>query len=127
MKRRLPIRTENGDIIIAEVEDNEGTVPRGPVKTGLKERAESLLESAANLTSLTFEALIDLYLRTNINAFCTSLERLDNPPESAELSFGLKLTADAGAAICKAGSEATYNVKLTWRGLDDKSKEKRHS
>ncbi len=35
-------------------------------------------------------------------------------PHQAEVTFGLKLDAEAGAVIAKAGMEASINVKLTW-------------
>lgn len=35
-------------------------------------------------------------------------------PEQVELSFSLKVTGEAGWAIAKAGTEGSFQVKLTW-------------
>jgi len=39
----------------------------------------------------------------------------DNKPAEAEVSFGLKLDAEAGAVITKVGGEASIEVKLIWK------------
>jgi Trypsin-co-occurring domain 1 len=36
------------------------------------------------------------------------------PPESFELSFGIKLSASAGVILAKAGTEANFTVKMNW-------------
>jgi hypothetical protein len=43
-----------------------------------------------------------------------TVEALADPPSQVEVEFGLKLTADAGAIIAKAGTESTIGVKLSW-------------
>jgi hypothetical protein len=43
-----------------------------------------------------------------------TVDALSDPPGQVEVEFGLKLTADAGALIARAGSECTINVKLSW-------------
>ena len=35
-------------------------------------------------------------------------------PHKVEVSFGLKLTAEGGALVAKAGVEAAINVTMTW-------------
>jgi hypothetical protein len=35
-------------------------------------------------------------------------------PHKLEVSFGLKLTAEGGALVAKAGVEAAINVTMTW-------------
>jgi len=36
-------------------------------------------------------------------------------PNETEIEFGLKIDAAAGAVFAKAGAEATFNIKLTWK------------
>ena len=43
-----------------------------------------------------------------------TVKKLSDPPDEVEVSFGLKLDAEAGAVVAKAGTEASINVKLTW-------------
>ena len=39
-------------------------------------------------------------------------------PSTIEVSFGLKLDAEAGAVVAKAGAEASINVTMTWTHTD---------
>ena len=41
-------------------------------------------------------------------------------PHTVEVSFGLKLTAEGGALVAKAGVEAGINVTMTWNRKEDK-------
>jgi len=36
-------------------------------------------------------------------------------PDEVEISFAIKLTAEAGAVIAKTGIEGTFSVKLAWK------------
>lgn len=36
-------------------------------------------------------------------------------PDDMEISFAIKLTAEAGAVIAKTGIEGTFSVKLAWK------------
>jgi hypothetical protein len=37
------------------------------------------------------------------------------PPAEVSVEFSIKVDAEAGAIIAKAGSEASFQVRLTWR------------
>jgi hypothetical protein len=37
-------------------------------------------------------------------------------PSEVQVRFGLKLDMEAGAMIAKAGGEASFDVRVTWRG-----------
>ena len=43
-----------------------------------------------------------------------TINKISDPPEKVEVTFGLKLDAEAGALIAKAGTEASFSVKLAW-------------
>jgi hypothetical protein len=45
-----------------------------------------------------------------------TIERLEVKPSQVEVNFGIKLIAETGAIIAKAGGEANFNVKITWMG-----------
>lgn len=107
MIREIKIITAKGDCIFAQVEDINESIAQGPVPASRK----------VPMGQLNFEELIDRYLLTNANAFHASLVKMEHPPESAEISFGLNLGGTIGAAIGKVGVDSTYNVKLTWRGI----------
>ncbi|MEU4219717.1 CU044_2847 family protein [Actinoplanes sp. NPDC026623] len=40
-------------------------------------------------------------------------------PDEIEVEFGIKLTAQAGAVLAKASTEAHFKVKLTWAKNND--------
>jgi hypothetical protein len=40
-------------------------------------------------------------------------------PSQIEVEFALKLTSEAGVYVAKAGTEASFNVKLIWEGQKD--------
>jgi hypothetical protein len=64
--------------------------------------------------SKSFEEALDA-AKPGINAALNLLTSLVQKPAEAEIEFGLKIDAAAGAIFAKAGAEATFNVKLTWR------------
>lgn len=59
----------------------------------------------------SFEEAVDSVLK-HAQKVLESLEKLK--PDGAEIEFGIKLTAQAGALLAKAGGEANFNVKLSW-------------
>jgi len=42
------------------------------------------------------------------------LADLADPPDTVEVSFGIKITAEAGVVISKVSGEAALEVHLTW-------------
>lgn len=45
----------------------------------------------------------------------TTIQTVAASPDALEISFAIKLTAEAGAVIAKTGIEGTFSVKLTWK------------
>lgn len=45
----------------------------------------------------------------------TTIKSIDISPDNVEISFAIKLTAEAGAVIAKTGVEGSFGVKLTWK------------
>ena len=52
---------------------------------------------------------------THIN---NTIEALKIKPSQVEVNFGIKVTAESGAIIAKAGGEANFSVKLTWESRE---------
>lgn len=82
-----------------------GTLGAGQLDD-LTERSQRALKSAMH-------AIQDMSRR--ITATIESLPSVERPT-TVELEFGLKLDADAGALIARAGAEASFTVKLIWEG-----------
>lgn len=47
-------------------------------------------------------------------------QQMTRQPDQVEISFGVKLKADVGAVLAKAGVEGQLAVKLTWRAPEKK-------
>ncbi|MBN1954093.1 MAG: hypothetical protein JW900_03480 [Anaerolineae bacterium] len=48
-----------------------------------------------------------------------TVDRIAEKPSRIEVQFGLKLDADAGAYIARAGAEAGFTVTLVWQHGDE--------
>lgn len=55
-------------------------------------------------------------VRAAATQLAQTIRDLTTPPDSFELSFGVKLNASLGAIIAKASTEANFTVKLSWSG-----------
>lgn len=75
-------------------------VSRSPAETA--EQAAMALDSAMN-------SIYNMARRTT-----ATIEALVEKPTEFQLSFGLKLDAEVGAVIAKAGMEASITVTMTW-------------
>jgi hypothetical protein len=93
---------DDGAPILVEFTPRPGVVQASRSPSETAEQAAKALDSAMNTiyhmarrTTATIDALVDR-------------------PSEFELSFGIKLDAEAGAIIAKAGVEASLGVKMTW-------------
>jgi hypothetical protein len=98
MSEIVRFKSKHGDVLVEVDEDAFGLE-----RAGL---GDDIKEAAAD-----FEKSIDEVLDHAGRVF-RSVEKLK--PTSAEIEFGVKLTASAGAIFAKAGGEAVFNVKLAW-------------
>jgi hypothetical protein len=105
MKHLIEFSLEDGEVMLVEVEAEEvaggGIVPAS--------RGDNLPEKA----TMSFQEAIDK-VKPGAEAIIKKLRGLSDPPNEMEVSFGLKLTATAGAVIASAGIEANYTVTLKW-------------
>lgn len=99
MSRFIPIETPGGTIW-AEVEE----IPN-----------KKSVTLTANKPFQSFDEAVEA-MRKNAGLLIASLE--DLKPEEIEVSFGVKVGAEAGTpffGLAKASGEASYEVKLTWK------------
>ena len=76
----------------------------------LKDSAEELAEKSAQALDKAMSTVRGMAVRS-VNA----VKDLTDPPDNIEVEFGIKLDAEAGAMVAKAGTEASFNVTLTWQ------------
>ncbi|KOV67879.1 CU044_2847 family protein [Streptomyces sp. MMG1121] len=103
MSRLLEFTTEDGAVVVMEATDPTG----GNLPVG---REDGTLERTAR----TFEGALD-----GVRAAAQSALRVFRDgslrPDSVELEFGVKLTAEAGAIIAKGAAEGQLVVRLGWK------------
>ena len=104
MKRLVQFPMENGDWIMAEVDEQEtgGTVRAG---RGLDEKPEKAPQS--------FEQALSK-VRPATERVIAQLQNLSVELDQIEMEFGFNLSGEFGAIIAKASVEANYKVTLCW-------------
>jgi hypothetical protein len=105
MKRMVEYQLENGDKLLVEVEldeaEQEGIVPAA--KPG---------EMAAKATQTLEDAVRQI--KPGADAIVAQLRSMSTRPDEMEVSFGIKLSAKAGAFLAAAGVESNFQVILRW-------------
>jgi len=97
---------------MVEVEEEALPSPQGVQKAGLREMVGKQVAEAR--TSL--EDVFQQAIRYNAQAFIASVRSLPTLPNEAEMTFGLKITGQAGnVAVGQVGGEVNYLIKLTWK------------
>lgn len=99
--RLVTLKLSGGREVKAEVEEIPG---EGPTKVSLS--GPGAIDFRAALNDLTASA----------DDLLHSIEQIAQPPDSVELSFGVKLSAAAGVVLAKASGEANFTVKMSWSG-----------
>lgn len=77
---------------------------------------EEVSLSPADLAKKSAEALDSAMgiIRQMAQLMCSTIDKITELPTQVEMQFGLKLDAQMGAMIAKAGIESSINVKLAW-------------
>ena len=112
MKRLVEFPLEDGTTMLVEIDDPE---QGGLVKASLSEKiakAQQTLEKSLERVQPAAQFVI------------TQLKKLHDAPDEVQVSFGLKLSADAGAVLASAGAEANYTITLKWVKEKEQSKPK---
>jgi len=93
---------EDGGTLLVEVDESTG----GAIKAA---------DVSGNVIIKTEEKFIDALkaVRSSVAALWQGLADLE--AEGVEVTFGIKTVGEVGLfAVCKAGAEVNYEVKLTW-------------
>jgi hypothetical protein len=104
MTQLIEYAVGDGQSILVQVED----AATGPVTRGIG------AQSIATRASQTFEDAISR-VRPAAEAVVAQLRGLATAPDEIGVEFGLALSAEAGAFIAAASTEANFKVSLTWR------------
>jgi len=94
------------DSILVEVAGGprgDGRVTRGLSHEDVVEHTEQSFEHAISRIQPAARAIIE------------KLRNLPDAPDEVSVEFGLELSAEAGAFIASASTEANFRVSLTWR------------
>ncbi len=70
-------------------------------------------ETVATATA-TFESALQT-VRSAAEGILHQLRSLAEPPDEVEVEFGVKMSAETGAIIAKASTEANFKINLTWK------------
>lgn len=103
MSELLRFDLDDGTSVLVEVADDEPGVVRAA-------RSGEVVQAATG----AFEAGLD-GVREAASAALRRLRDVAEPPDEVSLEFGVRLNAEAGAVIAKAGVEGHLHVTLTWR------------
>jgi hypothetical protein len=101
---------EDGTFMLVEVEETD---QGGLVQASLSEtiaKARITLEESLEKVKPAAKHII------------RQIRKLPDPPDEVQVSFGLKLSAEAGAVLASASTEANYTVTLTWTRDKEPSK-----
>ncbi len=105
MAELMAVPLEGGGSLVVEVD----AYAAGPVKAGLGSQA------MGKATQTLQEALAQV-----VPAATALLDKLrEVRPSEVSLSFGIKLTAQAGAVVTKTSGECNFAVTLCWRQASD--------
>lgn len=102
MSRVLRFSLPDGDDVTVEVDDEAVGVARAGRAGEAVERATMTYDQAMAAVRRAAEATVRQF------------RQLSSRPDTVELEFGVKLTAEAGAIIARTEAEAHLTVRLTW-------------
>jgi Trypsin-co-occurring domain 1 len=105
MKRMIEVPLDSGGSMLMEVEldesEQQGMVPAarpGEMAAKAKQTFEETLEQ----------------IKPGADAIVDKLRSMSSHPDEVSVTFGLKMSANAGAFIAASGVEANFTVLLKW-------------
>ncbi|MFJ9818364.1 CU044_2847 family protein [Streptomyces sp. NPDC101151] len=107
MNKLMEFTTQDGAVVMVEAVD-------GTAGTRLVSRGEG---GPAAQAARTFEGALD-GVRAAAHSALHVFRDGSLRPDSVELEFGVKLSAEAGAVIAKGAAEGQLVVKLSWSSKD---------
>ena len=109
MKQFVEFKLENGATIVVETDEPE--IPGGPIRAA-KSPGEVLEEAKHTFGN----ALDKIHVATE--QAIMKLHNLSEQPDEITMEFGFNLSAQFGAIIASASTEANYKVTLKWAKKD---------
>ena len=107
MTQLAEFKLDNGGLILFEVDEDRNL-------TGTTMRGTSAALSSLVQASQDFGTALDT-VKDAAQSLMEHLITSMKPPSELKIDFGIKLTAQAGAVIAKAATEAHFVVSLTWK------------
>ncbi len=102
MDELVRFTTESGSTVLVEVDDTAPGFNRASRRDGEVVEAVGTFEAALRHVAEATEAAL--------RVFRDGSQR----PDTVEVDFGIKLTAETGAVIAKTAVEGHLNVRVTW-------------
>lgn len=106
MSRYVEFALPDGSTVVIESDEPEVGVAKAAIDAGeVTKRAGQTFEQSAENARKSALVILDKIRHG-----------LSDPPDEVEITFGLKASGDVGSlVVAKAGVEASYSVKLTWK------------
>ena len=104
MKRLVEFPLEEGGSILVQIDEPD---TGGTVRAGREEAIEKARE--------TFEDALNRVLPA-AKSVVEKLQSMASRPDEIEVTFGINLSAKAGAFIALATAEANFGVTVRWNG-----------
>ena len=104
MKRLVAFQLDDGSTIVVETDEpeTEGAVRASRAKDGFEVAKQSFNDALEKIHSATESAI-------------TKLRNLSEKPDEVTMEFGFNFSAEFGAIIAKATTDANYKVTLNWK------------
>ncbi|MCP4701055.1 MAG: hypothetical protein GY862_30005 [Gammaproteobacteria bacterium] len=103
----------DGDTTIL-VETAEAVAQQSPGGMGAAGIGEKLKAYFIKKVDGTFTDAMSIISYTS-NTVLNEIKKIDEPPASADIQFGVKITGEGKAMLASGGVEATCTVKLSWK------------
>ncbi|MBD2261111.1 CU044_2847 family protein [Pseudanabaena sp. FACHB-2040] len=116
-KEIAQFKLEDGTAFLVEV-DPPRTTRGGSIQRVAAVNADQMVYQATQ----TLEEALDTVKPVAATVLSRLRSGLTTPADGIEVTFGLKLSAEAGVVFGSVGGEVTFEVKLTWE--KDKPEEK---
>lgn len=109
-KELAQFKLEDGTAFLVEVDEPVAVRGAGISRVATPRTSRLVLEA-----NQTLEDALD-QVRPVISTVASRLKSgLTTPADEVEVTFGLKLSAEAGAIFSAVGGEVTFEVKLKWK------------
>ena len=109
-KNYVQYATDDGAFLVEVDGKSEASSQDGVIKAGLDDKIEETIYAL----QVKFEDALNV-VHYSAKAFAKKVRSLPEAPDEMELTFGLKATGEGALVVAKAGVEANFNIKLTWK------------